>query len=105
MILNDIELSPLFNCVDDLNIIIGMSKYIKHIHEICHKHAPIKTILINKIHLPIMNSKLRKEIIKKGMFQYRFNQKRDSVNKELLHVQRNLLISLKITKTKQISGP
>ncbi len=41
-----------------------------------------------------MNSILRKEIIKKSMFQHRFNRKRDCLNKELLRVQRNLVTSL-----------
>ncbi len=41
-----------------------------------------------------MNSKLRKEIIKKSMFQHRFKKKRDCVNKELLCAQRSLVTSL-----------
>ncbi len=93
-ILNDIALSPLFNYANDLDINIGMSKYITITQEICEKHAPIKTKFINKVQLPIMNSKLRKEIIKKCMFQHRFNKKRDCANKELLHVQRNLVTTL-----------
>ncbi len=92
--MNDIALSPLFNCADDLDINIGMSKYISITHEICDKHASIKTKFINKVQLPITNSKLRKEFTKKSMFQHRINKKRDCVNKELRHVQRNLVISL-----------
>ncbi len=52
-----------------------MSKYIKITQEICDKHATIKTKFANKVQLPIMNSKLRKEIIKKYMFQHRFKKK------------------------------
>ncbi len=37
---------------------------------------------------------MRKEIIKKSIFQHRFNKKRDCVNNELLCVQRNLVTSL-----------
>ncbi len=96
--LNDIALLPLFNCADDLDINIGMSKYIQITQEICDKHAHIKTKFINKVQLPIMNSKLRKEIIKKSMFQHRFIKKRDCVNKELLLVQRKLVTKKSIRK-------
>ncbi len=56
--MNDIATSPLFNCADDLDINMGMSKYIEIIQEICDKHAHIKTKFINKVQLPIMNSQL-----------------------------------------------
>ncbi len=44
--MNDIALSPHFNFADDIDINIGMSKYIKITQEICDKHAPIKTKFI-----------------------------------------------------------
>ncbi len=47
--LNDIALSPLFNCANDLDINIGMSKYIKITQVKCDKHVPIKTKFINKV--------------------------------------------------------
>ncbi len=75
--LKDIALSPLSSCANDLDINIGMSKITP---KICDKHEHIKTKFINKVQFPIMNSKLRKEIIKKSMFHHRFNKKRDCIN-------------------------
>ncbi len=92
--MNDIELSPLFNCANDLDINIGMSKNIKINQEICDKHAPIKTKFINKVQMPILNSKWRKESIKKSMIQHRYNKKRDCLNKDLLCVDGTPLTSL-----------
>ncbi len=37
--LNDIDLSSLFSCADDLDINMGISKYTNITQDICDKHA------------------------------------------------------------------